>query len=61
MVCLNGQGERVVPVLTFRGQGRGQVFRDFVRTFFIDGPLYIENLELTSIPHAFKTLVSFSH
>jgi len=42
MVCLQGQGEerRVEPVRTFANKGdRGSVFRDFVRTSFMDGPL----------------------
>jgi len=36
MVCPHGQG--VEPVRTFCGQG-GSIFRDFVRTSFMDGPL----------------------
>jgi len=26
------------PEWTFCGQGKGWIFRDFVRTFFLDGP-----------------------
>jgi len=40
MVCPHGQGERgTESVRTFCVQGgRGSIFRDFVRTSFMDGP-----------------------
>jgi len=41
MVCPHGQrGRGIEPVRTFCGQGgRESIFRDFVRTSFMDGPL----------------------
>jgi len=40
MVCPHGQGEGWLSE-HFADNGEGSIFRDFVRTSFMDGPLYI--------------------
>jgi len=39
MMCPHGQGgEGFEPMRTFFGEGGGSIFRDFVRTSFMDSP-----------------------
>jgi len=38
MVCPHGQGREGVELVSDK-RGRGSIFRDFVRTSFMDGPL----------------------
>jgi len=66
MVCSHGQGERGnCPVQTFFGKvGKGSIFRDFVRTSFMDGFLRYQHAvnlikSYKNIPYRGRCFYSF--
>jgi len=56
MLCLHGQGEKgVEPGQTFCVQGEGSIFRDFVRTSFMEGPLLFQCHSTSTIKRIIST------